>query len=239
MKHIIVLLSIVALIGSSCTTKSPQKYPPVDLPVPEIDLFSTYEEQRKRPYQDRNLALAVAISGGGHRAANFGVGVLVALEAANVLYEVDYLSTVSGGGFAAAAYIETLIYHLNHGGTHRDYSLKTWLEEPQKVGIIDSDDYLTRHLERGYETSLYWGFLNPKTWFSNIDRGDFLEKKIDSRILGYNKRGRSLLLNDVFRDSQKAECDGEVCNKMVPNWVANATIFQNGAIFQFIPNILE
>ena len=156
-----------------------------------------------------------------------------------MFHEVDYLSTVSGGGFAAAAYIETLIYHLNHGGTHRDYSLKTWLEEPQKVGIIDSDDYLTRHLERGYETSLYWGFLNPKTWFSNIDRGDFLEKKIDSRILGYNKRGRSLLLNDVFRDSQKAECDGEVCNKMVPYWVANATIFQNGAIFQFIPNILE
>ena len=83
------------------------------------------------------------------------------------------------------------------------------------------------------------GFLNPKTWFSNIDRGDFLEKKIDSRILGYNKRGRSLLLNDVFRDNHQAECDGEVCRKMVPYWVANATVFQNGAIFPFIPNIIE
>ena len=101
---------------------------------------------------------------------------LVAMEAANVLHEVDYLPTVSGGGFAAAAYIETLIYHPDHGGTHRDYSLATWLEKPA-VGIIDPDDHLKRHLERGYKISLLWGFLNPKTWFRNIDRGDFLENR--------------------------------------------------------------
>ena len=75
------------------------------------------------------------------------------MEAANVLHEVDYLPTVSGGGFAAAAYIETLIYHPDHGGTHRDYSLATWLEKPA-VGIIDPDDHLKRHLERGYKISL-------------------------------------------------------------------------------------
>jgi len=169
MNNIILLLSIVGLIGLSCANKSPQKYFPTDFRLPPIDL-SSYEEQKKRPHQDKNLALAVAISGGGHRAANFGVGVLMGLEEAKVLHEVDYLVTVSGGGFAAAAYIETLIYHLDHGGTHHDYSLATWMEEPEKVGIIDPDDYLKRHLERGYETSLLWGFLNPKTWFSRIDR---------------------------------------------------------------------
>jgi len=239
MNRIIVLSLGAVLICSSCVNSTQQKYPPIDFDFPRIDL-SSYEEQKKRPYQDKTLALAVAISGGGHRAANFGVGVLVALEEEGLLHEVDYLSTVSGGGFAAAAYIETLIYHLDERKkNHRDYKLKTWLEKPEEVDITDPDDYLKRHLERGYETSLFWGFLNPKTWFSNIDRGDFLEKKIDSRILGYNKRGRSLLLNDVFRDKEQADCDGEECRKMVPYWVANAAIFQNGAIFPFIPNIIE
>ena len=66
MKHIIVLLSVAALIGSSCASKSSQKYPSIDFPLPPIDL-SSYEQQKKRPYQNQNLALAVAISGGGHR----------------------------------------------------------------------------------------------------------------------------------------------------------------------------
>jgi hypothetical protein len=47
----------------------------------------------------RNHAVALAISGGGIRSATFALGVLVALARRNLLYQFDYLSTVSGGGY--------------------------------------------------------------------------------------------------------------------------------------------
>lgn len=44
----------------------------------------------------------IALSGGGIRSATFSLGVLQALEAKGVLRHFDYLSTVSGGGYAGA-----------------------------------------------------------------------------------------------------------------------------------------
>jgi hypothetical protein len=44
-------------------------------------------------------AAALAISGGGIRSATFALGVLAALARRNLLYQFDYLSTVSGGGY--------------------------------------------------------------------------------------------------------------------------------------------
>ena len=52
------------------------------------------EAWEKRPH-----ATALAISGGGIRSATFALGVLVALARRNLLYQFDYLSTVSGGGY--------------------------------------------------------------------------------------------------------------------------------------------
>ena len=45
---------------------------------------------------------ALCLSGGGVRSASFSVGVLQALARLGVLRRLDYLSTVSGGGFAGA-----------------------------------------------------------------------------------------------------------------------------------------
>jgi hypothetical protein len=44
-------------------------------------------------------AVGLALSGGGIRSATFSLGVLVALARRNLLPQVDYLSTVSGGGY--------------------------------------------------------------------------------------------------------------------------------------------
>ena len=44
-------------------------------------------------------ATALALSGGGIRSATFSLGVLVALAGRGLLPQVDYLSTVSGGGY--------------------------------------------------------------------------------------------------------------------------------------------
>lgn len=45
-------------------------------------------------------AAGLALSGGGIRSATFSLGVLAALARRNLLPEFDYLSTVSGGGYA-------------------------------------------------------------------------------------------------------------------------------------------
>jgi hypothetical protein len=47
-------------------------------------------------------AVGLALSGGGIRSATFSLGVLMALARRNILPQVDYLSTVSGGGYLGA-----------------------------------------------------------------------------------------------------------------------------------------
>lgn len=46
--------------------------------------------------------VGLALSGGGIRSATFSLGVIQALAGANLLRSVDYLSTVSGGGFTGS-----------------------------------------------------------------------------------------------------------------------------------------
>src|SRR5262249_31182090 len=50
-------------------------------------------------WADRPHAAALAISGGGIRSATFALCVLAALAPRHLLYQFDYLSTVSGGGY--------------------------------------------------------------------------------------------------------------------------------------------
>jgi hypothetical protein len=48
--------------------------------------------------------VGLAFSGGGIRSAVFNLGVLQALEASGVIRGIDYLSSVSGGGYVASCY---------------------------------------------------------------------------------------------------------------------------------------
>src|SRR5258705_12601604 len=56
----------------------------------------------------------LALSGGGIRSASFGLGVMQALVANNQLSKMDYMSTVSGGGYLGAA----LTWALKQGGAN-------------------------------------------------------------------------------------------------------------------------
>jgi hypothetical protein len=60
------------------------------------------EPPEREAWRTRPHAVALAISGGGIRSATFALGVLVALARRNLLYQFDYLSTVSGGGYLGA-----------------------------------------------------------------------------------------------------------------------------------------
>jgi len=56
----------------------------------------------KRPAESTPL-VGLSLSGGGERSAAFCLGALQALAAADVLPKVDYLSTVSGGGYIGSS----------------------------------------------------------------------------------------------------------------------------------------
>src|SRR5262245_53195753 len=50
----------------------------------------------------RSDLVGIASSGGGIRSATFGLGVLESLKEARLLDSIDYMSTVSGGGYIGA-----------------------------------------------------------------------------------------------------------------------------------------
>ena len=234
------LLACTIGIGlASCATRNPGtnldgKWP---LTEPTVDL-SAYESAQNRPGQRKDIAVAVAISGGGMRAANFAAGVLQALEAtpvrgadgrpSNLLREVDYFSTVSGGGLAAGCYITDLNEYLrNHpeDPTARGFSFSALGKEQKGSGVRNWRDTLSRD----YQSSLVRAFFDPRM-LGSLDRGDVLERRLDDSVLG-KQDGRSLTLGDVFVPKGTTP--------HLPYWVANGTVYENGAIFPFTPDILE
>lgn len=59
-----------------------------------------------RPEQEKNIPRAItglSLSGGGIRSAIFNLGVLQALAKNGLLQKIDYLSTVSGGGYIGSS----------------------------------------------------------------------------------------------------------------------------------------
>lgn len=63
--------------------------------------IETCEETGTTKSESEDL-IGLAISGGGIRSATFGLGVLEALKQRGLLKKIDYLSTVSGGGYIGA-----------------------------------------------------------------------------------------------------------------------------------------
>jgi len=69
-------------------------------------------------------AVGLALSGGGIRSATFSLGVLTALARRNVLPKIDYLSTVSGGGYLGA-FLETFLANAVEQRTHAKIGLES------------------------------------------------------------------------------------------------------------------
>ena len=65
----------------------------------------------ERDHLKKEPCFGIALSGGGIRSASFALGVLQAFASLGLLKKVDYLSTVSGGGYIAAA----LVWWLKEG----------------------------------------------------------------------------------------------------------------------------
>src|SRR5262245_7954601 len=61
-----------------------------------------YESENGQVNNDPETYVGLALSGGGIRSATFSLGVLQAMHDLGALRTVDYLSTVSGGGFCGS-----------------------------------------------------------------------------------------------------------------------------------------
>ena len=203
-------------------------------PVPTVRL-DYYRSVQERPGQDSSLAVALAISGGGSRAANFGIGVMLGLEQLHMrgeqeqdmLDQVDYLSTVSGGGFAGGAYI-TALYEHRYFNRQEPFQLSNYIQRQ-----------IRKDLAVSYTGVLLRAAINPRLWFSYADDGDALERAIDEHVLGFDRRQkkdgprtRSLLLRDIF---VPAGSTGQV---YFPMHITNSSTLSTMTIFPFTPDIL-
>jgi hypothetical protein len=229
-----------ALLVGACATippRAPASSP--DLPMFRLDQYASVQD---RPGQDKNTTVVVAISGGGFRAANLGIGALLAMEdiglsygdrESNLLKEVDYFTTVSGGGLAAGLYLQGLLSAPR--GTQADFRLGEYLAQQRGSAMADRLPAIQK--------TLFWrifGYsLRPDVLAGPIDRGDYLQDWLDRTVL---KRttcptgtagpgGCSWMLGDVFK--RKGELP------VTPYWITNATNFTNGEIFSFTPDNLR
>ena len=118
----------------------------------EAKLNKIRELRKDEPARTGNR-IGLAISGGGIRTATLNLGILEVLRENEILKSVDYLSTVSGGGFVGAWLVAS---------THR---VSNWLNPPPAYPLPDpwekSIDYLRRYASY---LSPRLGLLSADTW---------------------------------------------------------------------------
>jgi len=88
--------------GSEASAKDKESYHKdeqafLDAEWKQVAEFRGYPEAERKDRREELVGLA--LSGGGIRSAYFALGVLQSLAKRDVLRRVDYLSTVSGGGY--------------------------------------------------------------------------------------------------------------------------------------------
>jgi hypothetical protein len=99
-------------------------------------------DDRPASIYDKNGLIGLALSGGGIRSAAFSLGVLQALDETHVLKRVDYLSTVSGGGYIGSSLSAGMS---KYGGKFPFESQPGSEETPSVRHIRDYSNYLMPH----------------------------------------------------------------------------------------------
>jgi predicted acylesterase/phospholipase RssA len=233
-----------------------------------VDLKNYKSPQQRMGAQDANLALAIAISGGGFRASNFSAGVLVGLEEINApstnqgncLSQADYFSTVSGGGFTASVYISSLYDYIQFTGSIEGYCFAKALQDTSEnrttarnclldnisIQNYSTDPCIKRHLQGFYPDDIRYLISDILCWLlQNISKGGKFEEITDDTFIGC--QFRRLKLKSLNQQNQKTSLTlGDIFIRIddsneirLPYWVANATAYENGAIFPFTPDHLK
>ena len=207
-----------------------------------VEVYSMYKDVQSRDSraQDPNLVMVAALSGGGVRAANFSLGTFLALEDTqfgntDLLRQIDYLSTVSGGGFAAGAYVSALLTM----PCDQRWSFKF-------SDYLKSNRDVLKDLRSGFlnlETALK--VANPALLVSHKDRGDVIQELLADRFFTHTRdvidcadvtsASKEVKLGHIFVPSS----GGYDSVPTTPYLIANATNHSNGDIVSFTPHHIE
>ena len=162
------------------------------------------------PVPERDLLLGVALSGGGSRAALFGLAGLEALadfrldDGESLLEKISHVSSVSGGSLAASYYALKKpgrdVRVLNPDGTLSP-AYRTFF------------DQYRADLSQDFETSLIWRQLLSFRWINPALAAKTLAEILIERLYGDAR----------FRDLAARERAGDS-----PGLVVNTTLYNNG-----------
>ncbi|MDB4286269.1 PDZ domain-containing protein, partial [bacterium] len=211
-----------------------ERYVEVQTGNPLIGVYlqngSFWDEDEKTQISNKNGVLVTSVT-------TDGAAQMAGLQKGDALKEVDYYSTVSGGGFAGGAYIGSLYNYW-----YRVSSDPGFRDSGARYSLGDAfDQKIEKDLNRSYvDPMLKSFFFSMRAWFSHVDEGDALERAVDTYVLGHKwrnqldkKNSSSIKLGDMF---VRKEEDRQV---LLPMMVANGTIYPSMAIFPFTPDILE
>lgn len=134
--------------------------------VPALDADAPSEpEARLRALHARIHAQgpsALCLSGGGVRSATFALGVLQGLAHAGVLRKVDYLSTVSGGGYIGG-WLTAWLHRAGPGG-QAEVMLQLDPEQSGQVGSLDTETPVDRVRRTARYLALQGGVVSADMW---------------------------------------------------------------------------
>lgn len=186
-----------------------------------------------------NSKLGLALSGGGHRAAFFHIGVLARLAELGLLRPIQVISTVSGGSIVGA------LYYLH---------AKNLLESKADEEIVDADYVeLVRAVEREYRQAAASnvrgsGWANPLKNFrmavptySRTDRvGELYEQRFYASAWGDRpRRGGRIAMRDLliapkgFEGPFDPDVENPSRNAPVPILLLEATTLNTGHNWRF------
>ena len=229
LKSIVFVLMSLAFILNSCSSKkgvvySNNRY----TPLPNVGLEG-YKSPQLRANQNPDKTIGVALSGGGARAQYFGFGVLIGLDALKMdestfLNEVDYFSSVSGGGFGIGYYMS-----LEHNNVLQNHaSLFDYWKSDDRKSLLQ--EFLVK---KASPISILQFKKNEKNKVKKA-----FPILIDHDLLQYGKSYRGekierLYLRDFFVPQSSKK------DVTLPMFVANGTIYNNGERFPFMPHIID
>lgn len=154
------------------------------------------EDFYKNSNHDRHPHSCLALSGGGVRSALFSIGVMKALHQRKVLQEIDIISAVSGGAYAAAWYLaqqletgvpptEDVVWkdHLEKLSAKADEIKNHTVKYPELL-ILPAPLNILRHRVANI-TGVNWKWLRNNSYaslYSNAIRGAYFYRGDDERI---------------------------------------------------------
>lgn len=233
-KFSLIVLLGVGIVFSSCSRgfysysaqKQQQSF--------SLDL-GQYKSPQLRPGQDPNLVLGMAISGGGSRAACFALGVMMGLEelryndSSDILNEIDYFSTVSGGGFAGGYYMTQKAHHESCYRSERFSLNKIWKTENKhqhNLPVIDLNSNVFKNI---FIHNSFSPGRRMNQILDSIKTSIVLEGKPDCNKNIYQK----ILLEDVFVDTASSR------PVILPVHIANASFYTNNNRMPMVPYIID